>query len=230
MYYVHRIGRTGRAGRKGISYTFAAGSELNKLKEIERYTKSKVKHMKPPTIEVIRENKLSSVLDEVKDILEEGKYTKYTQAIESMIDELNDASEESMISSLDVAAAFLQVAMDKMVMGSSEELNLEEAMRGDRFNNTRMPRGDREYNDHGYVRLFINLGKKDKLKESNLVKLIASETSISGKQIGKIDMLDKFSFFEVPEKFTNEMLTKLPQQKVRGRQINIEVANKKKRK
>ncbi|MGL5674810.1 MAG: DEAD/DEAH box helicase [Cellulosilyticaceae bacterium] len=240
-YYVHRIGRTGRAGRKGVSYTFAIGRELHKLKEIERYTKSKVKHMKPPTIEVIRENKLSSVLDEVKELLHEGKYSKYTQAIETMVDEINDSTEEITVSSLDIAAAFLQVAMDKLVMGSSEEMNLEEMMKNDRGQGRdrgdrggRSDRGDRggerTYNDQGYVRLFINLGKKDKLKEANLVKIIASETSITGKQIGKIDMLDKFSFVEVPEKFLKEMMLKLPQQKVRGRQINIEVANKKKKK
>ncbi len=231
-YYVHRIGRTGRAGRTGVSYTFAAGRELHKLKDIERYTKSKIKHMKPPTMEIIRENKLSTVIDEVKEMMNKASYSKYAHVIEEMIDELNDTSEDVNVSSVDIAAAFLQIAMEKLVMGSSAEVNLEEAMQRERRDRPTSRGGadSRTYNDKGYVRLFINLGKKDKMKESNLVKIIASETSIQGKQIGKIDMLDKFSFFEVPDNFVNEMLVKLPQQKVRGRQINIEVANKKKKK
>ncbi|MGL4363031.1 MAG: DEAD/DEAH box helicase [Cellulosilyticaceae bacterium] len=228
-YYVHRIGRTGRAGRKGVSYTFAAGRELNKLKEIERYTKSKVKHLKPPTIEVIREKKLGSVLEEASEVVAQGKYKKYINIIEEFLDDANgDDVGESNISSLDIAAAFLQLAMDKLVIGSSEKFDLEELMKRD-FR----PTNDRQrttMNEKGYTRLFINLGKKDSLKEANLVKLIASETSISGKQIGKIDMLEKFSFFEVPDKFVDEMLQKLPTLKLRNRQINIEVANKKKKK
>ncbi len=63
-YYVHRIGRTGRANRQGISYTFAAGKELVKLRDIQRYTKCKIKLIKPPSMEDIQENKLSGVIDE----------------------------------------------------------------------------------------------------------------------------------------------------------------------
>jgi ATP-dependent RNA helicase DeaD len=100
-------------------------------------------------------------------------------------------------------------------MGSDDKVDVEE-----HFSNS--------YDDHGNVRLFINLGKKDKLTTSQLVKLIASSTSLSGKQIGKIDMLDKFSFFEIPESFVDEVIEKLSKQKVKGRKINLEVANKKK--
>jgi ATP-dependent RNA helicase DeaD len=213
-YYVHRIGRTGRANRTGVSFTFAAGRELNKLREIQRYTKSKIKLMKPPSMEDIKENKLNSVIEEVTTVLEGNKYRKYMTVIENVLEELNDATEEDL-SSVDIAAAFLKLAMDKIVMGSDDKVDVEE-----HFSNS--------YDDHGNVRLFINLGKKDKLTTSQLVKLIASSTSLSGKQIGKIDMLDKFSFFEIPESFVDEVIEKLSKQKVKGRKINLEVANKKK--
>ncbi len=224
-YYVHRIGRTGRANRKGVAYSFAAGREMHKLKEIQRYTKSKIKMIKPPSFEDIKENKLNSVIDEVREVLVENKFGKYTQYIENLVEEINEKEEDLTITSEDVAAAFLKIAMKKLVMGSSADANLEMPARSNY--EQRESRGN--YNDEGYSRLFINIGKKDKLKESNLVKLIASETSLSGKQIGKIDMLEKFSFFEIPGEFVDEVLQILPQQKVRGRQINVEVANKKKR-
>ncbi len=198
---------------------------MHKLKEIQRYTKSKIKMIKPPSFEDIKENKLNSVIDEVREVLVENKFGKYTQYIENLVEEINEKEEDLTITSEDVAAAFLKIAMKKLVMGSSADANLEMPARSNY--EQRESRGS--YNDVGYSRLFINIGKKDKLKESNLVKLIASETSLSGKQIGKIDMLEKFSFFEIPGEFVDEVLEILPQQKVRGRQINVEVANKKKR-
>lgn len=216
-YYVHRIGRTGRAKRSGVAYTFAAGREVNKLKEIQRYTKSKIKQIKPPSIEDIKENKLASVLDEVKQEILAGKLAKYTGYIETIVDEMNDTAEDMDISSVDVAAAFLRIAMSKIVMGSSEDVKIDEVRSRD------------FYNDEGNVRLFINLGRKDKMQPSHLVKLIASNTSLEGKQIGRIDMLDKFSFFEIPGAYVEEVMEKLMTEKVKGRKINIEVANKKKR-
>ncbi|MEG1830141.1 MAG: DEAD/DEAH box helicase [Cellulosilyticaceae bacterium] len=226
-YYVHRIGRTGRAKRSGVAYTFAAGREVNKLKEIQRYTKSKIALMKPPSIEDIRENKIASVLEEVKAEILKGKLTKYAEYVENIVDDMNESSEDMDISSVDVAAALIRMSMNKIVMGSSENVKIEEVRsRASSSSNSSYSSGS-SYDDSGNVRLFINLGKKDKLQPSHLVKLIASSTSLEGKNIGKIDMLDKFSFFEIPEGNVQEVMDMLTVQKVKGRKINIEVANKK---
>lgn len=226
-YYVHRIGRTGRAKRSGVAYTFAAGREVNKLKEIQRYTKSKIALMKPPSIEDIRENKIASVLEEVKAEILKGKLTKYAEYVENIVDDMNESSEDMDISSVDVAAALIRMSMNKIVMGSSENVKIEEVR--SRASSSSSYSSGSSYDDSGNVRLFINLGKKDKLQPSHLVKLIASSTSLEGKNIGKIDMLDKFSFFEIPEGNVQEVMDMLTVQKVKGRKINIEVANKKKR-
>lgn len=216
-YYVHRIGRTGRAKREGIAYTFVAGREMGKLREIQRYTKSKIQPMKPPTIEDIKERKLVAVLDEVKTTLEEGKLSKYVSYIEQMLEDLTDVTQENYVTSVDVAAAFLKISMDKTVMGASFDVKSEDL-------ETRTV-----YNDADMVRLFINVGNKDRIKASNLVKFIASNTSIPGKQIGKIDMLDKFTFLELPGSHVEEAIAKLTTKTLNGRKINLEVANKKKK-
>lgn len=235
-YYVHRIGRTGRAKRSGVAYSFAAGREVHKIKEIQRYTKSKISLIKPPSIEDIRESKLGSVLEQVKAEIAKGKFSKYTGYIETLVEEFNDNDEDMSVTSVEVAAVFLKMALNKLVMGSSEGVNLDMPVRRNDSSDSRdrSDRSDRSnrssgVTEAGYSRLFINIGKKDNLKESHLVKLIASETSLNGKQIGKIDMLEKFSFFEVPEERVDEVMEILTKQKIRGRQINIEVANKKKR-
>ncbi|MEG0326415.1 MAG: DEAD/DEAH box helicase, partial [Cellulosilyticaceae bacterium] len=215
-YYVHRIGRTGRAKRSGVAYTFAAGREVNKLKEIQRYTKSKIALMKPPSIEDIRENKIASVLEEVKAEILKGKLTKYAEYVENIVDDMNESSEDMDISSVDVAAALIRMSMNKIVMGSSENVKIEEVRsRASSSSNSSYSSGS-SYDDSGNVRLFINLGKKDKLQPSHLVKLIASSTSLEGKNIGKIDMLDKFSFFEIPEGNVQEVMDMLTVQKVKG--------------
>lgn len=218
-YYVHRIGRTGRAKREGVSYSFAAGREINKLRDIQRYTKSKIKLIKPPTIEDIQENKLSGILKDVKAVLEEGKLTKYMKYIEQMLTELEDEEEENYPTSVEIAAAFLRMNMKNSVIGASKDVKIEEPYnRG----------GNLEAYDGDMVRLFINVGKKDRLTTSELVKFIASNTKITGKQIGKVDMLEKFSFFEIPKSSLGEAMSNLIDQDLKGRRVNLEVANKRK--
>lgn len=218
-YYVHRIGRTGRAKRQGVSYTFAAGKELVKLRDIQRYTKSKIKLIKPPSIEDIQENKLTGIMDEVKAVLAEGGLSKYTAYVETLLDEVGDITEENYATSLEVAAAFLKMTMDKLVMGASAELSVEDLSARSGFDPSKF--------DGNMVRLFINLGKKDNLQISDLVKFIASNCEIKGKEIGRVDMLEKFSFFEVPKNHLENVMTSLIGETLKGRKVNIEVANKK---
>ncbi|MGL4345797.1 MAG: DEAD/DEAH box helicase [Cellulosilyticaceae bacterium] len=210
-YYVHRIGRTGRANRKGVSFSFVTGREIGKLKDIQRYTKSKIKLIKPPTIEAIKDNKISGLMDEVKSVITAGELSQYTTMIENMLDEMD-------VTTVDIAAAFLKMAMDKVVMGSSETVKVED------FEDRKV-----KFSNADDVRLFINLGKKDKLRKSDLVKLVEDFTSLKGKQINRVDVLEKFSFFEIPGAYVEEVMENMTSQKIKGRKINIEVANRKKR-
>lgn len=218
-YYVHRIGRTGRANRQGVSYTFAAGKELVKLRDIQRYTKSKIKCIKPPSIEDIQENKLSGIIDDVKEVLHEGKLNNYIRHIEKLLEEVGDVDNEDFSTSLEVAAAFLKMAMDKLVMGASTDVSDEELTKSSHYDVNKI--------DGDMVRLFINLGRKDNIQVSDLVKFIASTTGIKGKEIGRVDMLEKFSFFEVPKKHLDDVMTHLVGESLKGRRVNIEVANRK---
>lgn len=218
-YYVHRIGRTGRANRQGVSYTFAAGKELVKLRDIQRYTKSKIKCIKPPSIEDIQENKLSGIIDDVKEVLHEGKLNNYIRHIEKLLEEVGDVNNEDFSTSLEVAAAFLKMTMDKLVMGASTDVSDEELTKSNHYDLNKI--------DGDMVRLFINLGRKDNIQVADLIKFIASTTGIKGKEIGRVDMLEKFSFFEVPKKHLEGVMTSLIGETLKGRRVNIEVANRK---
>lgn len=110
-YYVHRIGRTGRAGKTGIAYTFISGKEFFKIKDIQRFTKVKIKLTHPPTMIDIKEGRMSKLLKKVANTIEEDDFSQYTAYIEQIVDEVNTAkySDKMNLTTLDVAAALLKL-------------------------------------------------------------------------------------------------------------------------
>ena len=110
-YYVHRIGRTGRAGRMGVAYTFVSGRELFKLKDIQRFTKKKIKLYEPPTLFDIEESRMGRLLKKVVATIEDNKYSQYATYIEHIAEEINsNDSNEMNLTTLDIAAALLKMA------------------------------------------------------------------------------------------------------------------------
>lgn len=199
-YYVHRIGRTGRAGKSGRAFTLVVGREIYKLKDIERYAKTKVKRKDVPTLHDIEETKMGSLLDAVKQTIEQGGLGRYIQIIEGMT--------EGDYTSLDFAAALL-----KMAMGDEQE---NDPIPDEGFENTG--------GAPGMARLFINIGRKQKIRPGDIVGAIAGETGIPGKLIGTIDIYDKFTFVEVPKEYAAEVLNIMKNNQIKGKKINIEPA------
>lgn len=112
-YYVHRIGRTGRAGRKGKAFTFVSGRELIKIKDIQKYIKTTIIPLKPPTLLEFEESKMDGVLESVKETILMGKHNGYTHYVEQMLENLNLESEDnSFASTLDIAAALLKQCLN----------------------------------------------------------------------------------------------------------------------
>ncbi|KPU27685.1 RNA helicase [Caloranaerobacter sp. TR13] len=200
-YYVHRIGRTGRAGKSGRAFNFVVGKEIYKLKEIQKYTKTKIMRHDIPSINDVEEIRTNLFLEKVKAIMEEGHMTRYIKYIERLLEE--------DYTSIDIAAALLKMAMGEQ---SKEELEL-----NNEFENTGA--------EPGMVRLFINVGRKHKVKAKDIVGAIAGETGLSGKLIGIIDVFDRYTFVEVPKEYAKEVLMIMKNNKIKGNKINIEPAN-----
>jgi ATP-dependent RNA helicase DeaD len=109
-YYVHRIGRTGRAGETGAAYTFVSGRELMVLKDIQRFTKAPIKMIEPPSVYDIEENRAGKLLQRVSDTIEEDNYSQYTAYIEQIVEEVNSKyGNKQNITTLDVAASLLKM-------------------------------------------------------------------------------------------------------------------------
>ncbi|MFA6309658.1 MAG: DEAD/DEAH box helicase [Clostridia bacterium] len=212
-YYVHRIGRTGRAGKTGKSYSFVFGREIYKLKDIQRYTKSSILPQKPPSPEDVKEIKITKIFDDIKDIISDGKLTKFADYIENFIEEsaVNE-DPDNYITTLDIAAALLKSSMEQSYGVQAEKKSYDEF--------------EDSLSENGMVRLFINVGRNVKIQPRNVVEAIASKSGISGKSIGAINIFDKYTFVEVPREFAAEVISSLKNYKINGKPINIEAANR----
>lgn len=143
-YYVHRIGRTGRAGKAGKAFTFCVGKEIYKLRDIMRYTKTKIQQQKLPTLSDVEEMKTNIYLEKIKGIIEEGHLTKYIHLVDRLMEE--------DYTSIDIAAALLK---DHLSDVNADDID---ALDDINLGGTELYGGEGEK----MVRLFINAGKKAK--------------------------------------------------------------------
>lgn len=204
-YYVHRIGRTGRAGREGLAFSFVAGREVYKLKEIQRYCKTKIAARKVPSLNDVNNTKMEKLFERVTDTIESEDLTSLLETIEEHINRED-------YTAMDMAAALIHMTLGDTA--AVEEAT--SATHGD-FSNT----GAKE----GMVRLFINIGRNNKAKPGDILGAIAGESGIPGRVVGSIDMHDKYTFVEVPVEHAEAVLKAMSDAKIKGKSINIEPAN-----
>lgn len=205
-YYVHRIGRTGRAGRGGHAFSFVSGKEMYKLKEIQRYCKTKIYAQKVPSINDVANTKMEHILAKADSVIERENLSLMLDAIEERVN-------ASDYTTMDMAAALL-----KMYMGMVKEDTEEEEP---------TDFGDTGAEEPGMVRLFINIGKKQRIRPGDILGAIAGESGMPGKLIGTIDMFDKYTFVEVPREYASEVLKAMKSATIKGNHIAIEPANRK---
>jgi ATP-dependent RNA helicase DeaD len=203
-YYVHRIGRTGRAGKQGKAFTFVSGRDIYKLRDIMRFTKATIKQERVPSFEDVSEVKTTLMLNSIKEVIEKGNLDKYVARVQRLIDQ----DQEDGITSLDVAAALLKMTMkeDKRAQESLDASRTQGAARA------------------GFTRLFVTMGKKDRLHPRDIVDLIAENTSLVASKVGDIALYDKFSFVEVPNEFVEEVVSQLGRSSIQGRPVAFNIA------
>ena len=203
-YYVHRIGRTGRAGRTGQAFTFVAGKEIYKLRDIQRYTKVRIKQLQIPSLQEVEKLKNYRFLENLKHLINNEYLGQEVQMVEKLM--------EDDYSSLDVAAALMKMLLDKRSNSQSKS--------APEFGDTGA--------QPGKVRFFINVGRKQNVKAKDIVKAVHEVSGLSSTSIGRIDVLDKFSFLEIPLEHAQEISEALEGTRIKGKKVNLEPANKRK--
>ena len=204
-YYVHRIGRTGGAGRTGRAFTFVKGKEIYKLKEIQRYCKTKVLAQPIPSTDDVAQIKAEKILEDIGNIID-------NENLRDMIDLIDRMVNTSDYTAMDIAAAFLKQAIGGVEL-SKEERTIEDALEGDT--------GAEE----GMVRFFINIGRNQKIKPGDILGAVAGEAKIPGRVVGAIDIHDGYTFVEVPKECARDVWQAMKNVKIKGKSVCVEPAN-----
>ena len=236
-YYVHRIGRTGRAGREGKAFSLVVGREVYKLRDIQRYCKTKIIPQAIPSLNDITEIKAEKILDQVQETLNDSDLTKMVNILEKKLIEED-------YTSLDLAAALLKMAMgddnediiDSYMPARSLD-DLDSYGRGRGRDRGRGGRGGRkgatdraaiDYVTGGgehMARLFINIGKSQRVTPGDILGAVAGESGIPGRLVGSIDMYDGYTFVDVPAQYAEDVLKAMSHAKIRGKNVHVEKAN-----
>ncbi|UCS92890.1 DEAD/DEAH box helicase [Echinicola marina] len=244
-YYVHRIGRTGRAGRSGMAISFITGrKDIFRLKDLERYIKTSLTKMTPPSVSEMIDQKKDQLVKEVSEAISKEEDNQVFEAT------LGQLLAEGLTMD-EIALALVKLKFGKSIEELSDmnfDLNLsrdrergergrgrdrfdkggrrggrdrfERSERGARRGGTR-EKGKREAN---MSRLFLNLGKKDRIRPNDIVGAIAGETGIPGRQIGGIDIFDSFSFVDVPSKDAAHVINVMKSNTIKGKPVNMELS------
>ena len=210
--YTHRSGRTGRAGNKGISIVLVNGKEKGKLRPIEKIIQKKFIQAKVPSGKEICQNQLMNLIDKVQAI--EVNETQINEFLPSIYEKLKDLEREELIQK------FVSLEFNTMLAYYENAKDLNDLSSRD---NSRA----RSTNEN-MTRFFINIGRKDSLNPAKLIGLINDQNIGDKIEIGAIDILDTFSFFELDKNFEDKALDAFSsnQPDFDGRSVNIEVTKK----
>ncbi|GAA4591221.1 DEAD/DEAH box helicase [Planotetraspora phitsanulokensis] len=219
--YVHRIGRVGRAGREGVAITLAEPREHRMLKTIERVTRSRIEIEKVPTIADLLARRLELTRAALHEsLLEDDDLDRFRVVVETLTDEFDV---------MEVALAAVKLAHESTGAAADEEEIPEIALsptRGRRDGGGRDagPRDDRRGRGPsrgGMARLFVGAGRSARIRPQDLVGAIAGETRVSGRDIGAIEIADRFSLVEIPESAVQEVIDALRRTTIKGRKVTI---------
>ena len=211
--YTHRSGRTGRAGKSGISIALVSNKEKGRIGAIERIIKKKFVQAKIPTGKEICQNQLMHLIDKVNSI--EVKQSEIENFLPSIYDKLEGLSREELIQK------FVSLEFNSFLSYYENARDLNDLSSKDTGRNGR---GSNE----NMTRFFINIGRKDSLNPARLIGLINDQKITDNIEIGAIDILDTFSFFEIDKKFEEQTLNSFSenQPEFSGRGVNIEITKK----
>lgn len=208
--YTHRSGRTARAGREGISAAIITAKEARKVKAIERIIKSKFETKSVPKADDICEKQLFNLVDKMTEV--EVQASEIEKYMPQVMEKLGEFSKEEIISK------FVSAEINRFLnyYANAKDINVSFEKASNKY-------GDEDYHDSDQQRFFVNLGRKDGFNQGALLRLVCDNSGVSKKKIGKIDILNNFSFFEADKDQTDILVKSLQNIDFDGNLMNVEV-------
>jgi ATP-dependent RNA helicase DeaD len=217
--YVHRIGRVGRAGREGVAITLTEPREHRMLKSIERLTGQRIQVHKVPTIADLRARRLEMTRATLRESILEDDLDPFRVVVETLADEFDV---------MDVALAAVKLAHEAAGGAAAEEEIPEVSPRGERGRRGRgEPAGRKGSRGRGRVpasgmaRLFVGAGRSAGIRPQDLVGAITGESRLTGREIGAIEIADRFSLVEVPAPAVDDVIAALRASSIKGKKTVV---------
>ena len=239
--YVHRIGRTGRAGKKGLALSFASGRDIFRLRNIESFTKTKIPRKPVPTLDQVESAQHTILLDKIREIISEGGLERFSVLVDTLI--------EGDITASDVACALLKLTLPETIVRDEEPFQKDRDFEGagkfqadrkygkeKRFEGggkfaggskfeggdekpgfNRGPKEARSIDGGGVpAKLFLNVGRMQGILPKDILGALAGETGIPGKAFGNINIQSKHTVVEVPEDKFTEIVDAFKKVRIKG--------------
>jgi ATP-dependent RNA helicase DeaD len=227
--YVHRIGRTGRAGKTGISISLITPQELWRLRRIENHTKQKINKAALPTMEEIKQRRETQLLEKIAVWLKRDRCHREKELVTTLV-------EQGGFDLLDIAAVSLKLSRAEEKQRPIAEISeVKGHARSNKYSNSRSykksSRHKRNGNGHrspgrdrdkGMIRLNLGKGKSHGVRPNDVVGTIAHHADIPGCTIGKIRIQDKNTFVDIPEQFVAQVLSKTGSYQIHRQNVSIE--------
>ncbi|MBQ8687732.1 MAG: DbpA RNA binding domain-containing protein, partial [Ruminococcus sp.] len=205
-YYIHRIGRTGRAGKTGAAYSIVSGRKQEyELRDIARYTKANITEAAIPTASEIKANAMNSMKEAI------------LESCTSEISEDAKALAQSLLETGLSAEELLSAILHKQVADTMKTLPLFDVPRPI----TRKTGKKQEVRNT--VRVHINVGRKERMAPNFILGALVDATGLAGSDFGKIDIYDKFTTVEVPKDEADFILDAMQQEKINGHKVSVKI-------
>ncbi len=197
--YVHRIGRTARAGRPGTAILFVPPRETRLLKTIERFTGQHLAPMRMPTAAAVAARRVAAFKKRLLEATADGGLDPYLALVEEL-------SEEAGVDMAEIAAAAARLATGDRPLQAAIEPEAPARAEG------------------GMVRLFLDAGRQAGVRPADIVGAVAGEADIPGDAIGAIDIYERFAFVEVPAQYVDQVLDRMQRVRIRSRPVTVKRA------
>jgi len=221
--YVHRIGRTGRAGKTGIAVTLITPAEQWRLGRIEKYTRQRISKGTLPTPEKIQQHREANLLEQVDKWLKRGRCNREREIVKNLVEAGNDP--------LEIAAVALKLARAEEKQRPIAAIGKVKPAKSGKFKSDPRRNGRQKTNkpgkkshEIGMVRLRLDRGKRQGVRPQDIVGTIASVANIPGKNIGKIFIQDHTTFVDIPEKFISDVFSNAGDITLHNQPVTVERA------
>lgn len=205
-YYIHRIGRTGRAGKKGIAFTFTSGrKQFYEMRDIQNFTKAIISQKSLPSADDIKSKKLGNFSEKLNKVISEGKHADY-------IDMVNTLTADGL-SAETLAAALLSMQLNKEIKNIPV---------------IEMAKSKPEYERHAKptskgCKLMLDVGRLQRIAPNFVLGALVEATGLTGKSFGKIDIFDKHTTVEIPESEKESILMAMHNSKINGTRVSAQL-------